>query len=69
VKPDSEEALRKLLKEMKDAHAFIKFWLRGSPIDKTLDTWIAIIEQVLKHEEAPKLQATSYTSTAGAVVP
>jgi len=39
--------LKKVLKEMKDAQAIIGFWLKGSPIDATISSWIKQLESLL----------------------
>lgn len=48
------EQLKKTLKEMKDAQGFIGFWLKGSPIDITLKSWVQTVEDYLKSQEEEK---------------
>lgn len=46
-----KKALRQIVKEMKEAHAITSFWLKGSPIDDTLNRWSTTLEEILKYEE------------------
>jgi len=43
-----KEVLRKVLKEMKNAHGIVDFWLKGSPIEQTLASWIKTLEGLLE---------------------
>jgi hypothetical protein len=49
---EEEKVLRKVLKEMNDAHGILAFWLKGSPIEATLKTWITSLESLLPKKEA-----------------
>lgn len=42
------EVIRKLLDEMKTAHGLVQFWLKGTPIERTLGDWIKQLEPLLK---------------------
>jgi len=41
-----KEILREVLKEMENAYGIIKYWLKGSPIEKTLGSWIETLSRL-----------------------
>lgn len=44
---EERKIVEKVIKEMKNAHIIIDFWLRGNPIEKTLASWIKELEQLI----------------------
>jgi hypothetical protein len=46
-----KEVLQKVLKEMKDSHTLIAFWLKDSAIEATLHSWIVSLETLIEPEE------------------
>lgn len=42
-----KRVIRKVLKEMKNAHAIMELWLKGTPIEATLADWIQHLESLL----------------------
>jgi hypothetical protein len=47
---DEKKVLSKVLKEMKDAHGIIHFWLKDTPIDTVFSSWIQDLESLLRQE-------------------
>jgi len=42
-----KQVIRQVVKEMKDAHSLLAYWLKDSPIARTLESWIKILEGLL----------------------
>lgn len=40
--------VKKIIEEMKNSHAIIELWLKGTPIEATLARWIRNLEGLLK---------------------
>jgi len=50
---EKEQAVIKdVVKEMKDAYGMIGFWLKGSPIETTLDSWIKRLESLVEKKKS-----------------
>jgi len=47
---DEKVTLRKVIKEMKNAHKLLEFWLKGSAIEATLADWVKSLENLLGEE-------------------
>jgi len=44
---EEKKVVRVVVKQMKNAHEIIFYWLKGSIIEKTLDSWIKALESLL----------------------